>query len=200
MTGTFRPGLVLALLAGIALGACASPRPVPPDLPGWIDLRVEVPDPYPVLVGPVETYQYLAVGRDLGAALAGWARKVRPPPGARLELAVRELSAGYDEVGAGPPAEPLRLASLRLADLEMDGADLSIPEEIRKSLHLAVGLRLTAPGRGPMERAETVEITRVIRWEEYDRWAYDYRPLWGRVLRELVGRLDRIAAEAGWSR
>ncbi|GAB6062850.1 hypothetical protein [Deferrisoma palaeochoriense] len=200
MERTLRWTAVGFVLGALVLSACAGARPGPRTLPHWIELRVEVADPYPVLVGPIETYQYLPVGADLRASLEQWAGAVNPPAGARLTVTVQDLSAGYDEVGAGPPAEPLRLASLRLADLELDGADLSIPEEIRKSLQLVAGIRFSAPGGPPLERTETIEATRVVRWEEYDRWAYDYRPVWGQALRDLVTRLDRMAEEAGWAR
>ncbi len=195
-----------AVAAAFALAAgCATvPQPRQPQAPLpyriAVKTRIQVPDPFPVLAGPGETYVHLRVGGDVSGALARWAR-VRGTRTARQALAVRvsvlDLEAGYDQIGAERRAPPVRLASLGMpGPLALDQSNLAIPEEIRKTLRLTAEIEAAPEGRQPVVRRETVEVTHVVRWEDYDRWAYDYGPVWKEVLAGLVARVDRIAAEA----
>jgi len=194
----------VAAVFALAAGCAAVPRSPEPPAPIpyriAVESRIRVPDPFPVLAGPGETYVHLRVRRDVSGALARWAR-VRGTRTARQALTVRvsvlDLEAVYDEIGAEKRSRPVRLASLGMpGPLALDQSNLAIPEEIRKTLRLTAEIEVAPDGREAVRRRETVEVTHVVRWEDYDRWAYDYGPVWKEVLAELVARVDRAAAEA----
>ncbi len=200
------PWLVL-----LGLGACAAPRPGlrgPEPLPVRVEVEVtsEVPDPYVVLSGPVEAYRRIPVAGLLTRALERYARAVgRPDAGkvVRVRVHLVEVSTGYDEVGARRPPARVRLAYAGDPgwipgpgeDLERDG-DLPVPLEIHKSVRLTARVRVAAAGGPPLEQPVSVDVAEVVYQEDFDRWSYDYGPLFRQAVRRLVERVDDIVRRA----
>ncbi len=192
--------LGLAACAGPGHRAEIGPRP----LPVRVDVQVtsEVPDPYVVLSGPVEAYRRVPVVRLLTRALDRYAR-LAGRPGARDAVRVRvhlvKVSTGYDEVGAREHPAPVHLAyaggpgSLPGLgeELERDG-DVPIPLEIHKSVRLSARVRVAGAGGGILEEPVSVEAAEVVYQEDFDRWSYDYGPLFRQAIRRLVDRVDEL--------
>ncbi|GAB4259211.1 MAG: hypothetical protein Kow0092_07330 [Deferrisomatales bacterium] len=193
----------IALAAGLLYGcasttyrAAGSEASVPPTLSPvpyllQVELLSDLPDPYPVVSGPVETYERFRMTEAFREALGRYARAKSRPGSAQtatvkvrlaaLTTTYREVGVAYrPRIGLGPRrlvpegqvgalVSPARPASWRTAEAEWgDGGDLSIPEEIHKSAHLTGAVTVDAGGSMRVERPLDVQVTRVERWEDYD--------------------------------
>ncbi len=188
----------LAFLTG-----CTGPLPGRRAVPNYrldFAVRSEVPEPYVVLAGPIETYQRIPVVRLVQEALEPYAAGgSQGLPVVRADVTILEVDSSYQEVGGAPRAQPVRVASLGAAgspglsgDVLEDG-DLPLPEEIHESVTFRA--RVHASGPGGASRVESLQAgaSRVIRQEDFDRWAYDYEPLFRRAAEELARRVDALA-------
>ncbi len=182
---------------------CSGPLPGQRVVPAYrldFAVRSEVPEPYVVLAGPVETYQRIPVVDLVRKALEPYARGgVTGLPVVRATVTLLDVDAGYREVGQAPRARPVRVASLGAGrspgssgELLGDG-DLPIPEEIHESVTLRARVHVSGPGGASRTESLRAGASRVIRQEEFDRWAYDYEPLFRRAANDLARQVDALA-------
>ena len=166
----------------------------------------DIPDPYVVLAGPAEAYRRVPVVQRLTRALERYASAAGSPDArevVKVHVHLLEVSTGYDEVGARK-----RQARVLLAyaggpgglpgpgeELERDG-DIPVPLEIHKSVRLSARVRVTAGRGSTLEEPVSVEATEVVYQEDFDRWSYDYGPLFDLAIRRLVGRVGEIVQRA----
>ncbi len=191
---------VLVFLSGCA-GPVSRQRAVPACRLDFA-VRSEVPEPYVVLAGPIETYQRIPVVRLVREALEPYkAGGSKGLPVVRADVTIIGVDSSYREVGEAPRARPVRVASLGAAgspglsgDVLQDG-DLPIPEEIHESVTLRARVHVSAPGGASLARSLRAGASRVIRQEDFDRWSYDYEPLFRRAAGELARQVEALALE-----
>ncbi len=214
---------LLAGCAGIAVPPGLRGEPSHAVRPGEavlsIRLQSDVADPYYVLTGPAETYRAYRVTERFRRHLEGYAAQKSAAEGPRLELSVtlESLSTGYQQIGGADRGGKGRLARLsgkmpvqvaaagpwarlgilgRFSGLEGDGGDLSIPYEITKRATLTARVEVSSAGRTLARETVTVQGEEIIRWENYDAWAYDYARVFEAAFRKLIAEVDGLVDRA----
>jgi len=178
-----------------------------------------LPEPYYVLSGPAETYRaHRVVERFAGIFAYYVARKSGPgKPGIEVVVNLDALVTGYREVGGMMPAGGVRRAGRaeaegvqvaaagrlagwgplgRFGDFARDRGGLSIPYEITKRATLTATVEVSSAGRRFARETVKAEAEEVIRWEDYDPWAYDYATVLYAALGKALGEVDRVVDAA----
>ncbi|NTU59491.1 MAG: hypothetical protein HGA98_00350 [Deltaproteobacteria bacterium] len=189
-------------LAGAATGAGRREKPTAP--PEGLNVRIrftsQVPDDYYVLSGPGASYARFRVNDDLRRALESYAAR---GTGSGVEVGVRvhlkSVVTDYHEVGAGRAPhrrEAVRTAALGPILLADEGlGEVSIPDEITKTVVLFLESEVTLLGGEPRRRAFKASATEVILRERWDRWAYNYDDVIHAAIANAVVEVDRVLRE-----
>ncbi|MHB8765639.1 MAG: hypothetical protein ACYDA8_15075 [Deferrisomatales bacterium] len=199
----------LAVLS-LTLAACAAavpPAPAPEPVPYRLELRFEsrVPEPYPVLSGPAESYERLPVNGRLAGLLAQ-RLAARSAPGAteaaEVAVTLREVSTSYRALGAAEPTGDDRLAALgrpphtTVAEFLLGEGDSWAPAEIHKGVWVRLRATVRAGGAVRGEKEIEAEARETVLRQDFDRWAYDYGPLVDRALAAAADGVDALVTEA----
>lgn len=199
--------LGMLVMLGAATQAIAGGRgdvqTAPP--PGYrieLTFSSSVPDGYYVLSGPAASYARYPLNHDLRKALEGYRARSEGPPGAvpvRLGVHLESVSTDYHELGADLGRGGLRLAAfpgVRRANGDSDWDGPSIPEEITKSVVLMMEVEVAGPARAPRKVSLHASASEVVRRDQWDRWAYDYRGVLSKAVRNAVVEVDRVVRRA----
>lgn len=205
----------LVLFAAVLAGGCAALTARPSAdargrrverLAGAVHVKVgsEVPNPYTVFSGPVETYRRYRFNDSAAARFEAYGRAKSGAGGDGVDVVVtlRSLDTGYREVGMreAPRGVQVAFAGSRfpgaLGRIAGDESDFSIPNEIHRSATLS-GLVEVGRGGAVLARKEfTAQVSNVVYWQDYSRWVYDYTDVFAAVLEEAVTQVDRIVDDA----
>ncbi len=208
-----RPWIVVLFAAALAGGCAALPARPSEDARGGVErfagaVRVkigsEIPNPYTVFSGPVETYRRYRFNDSAAARFEAYGRDKSGGGGDGVDVVVtlRSLDTGYREVGMreGTRGVQVAFAGVRfpgaLGRIAGDESDFSIPNEIHRSATLS-GVVEVGRGGSILGRKEfTAQVSDIVYWQDYSRWVYDYSDVFAAVLEEAVNQVDRIVDDA----
>ncbi len=204
-----RPWILAFFATALAGGCAALPARPPVEARGGVEragapVRVkvgsEIPNPYTVFSGPVETYRKYRFNEKAAARFEVYGRDKSGTGGEAIDIVVtlRSLDTGYREVGMGEGARGVQVAFAgsrfpgALGRIAGDESDFYIPNEIHRSATLS-GLVEVRRGGSVLARKEfAAEVANIVYWEDYSRWVYDYTDVFAALLEEAVTQVDRI--------